>query len=176
VSRLTRLKGIEQFLEAAAALKLRYPDVRFLIVGETSPVDQAYLVELQRLATSLGVIDRVTFTGRRSDIPELLAAADVSVMPSLNEALSNVLLESMAAGAPVCRDARGRYAGGARRRRSRAAGAARRRRCDHGSRFTIAGRSRAGLPAGAGGGGRSLASGSRSIAWFVRRRTSIPSC
>src|SRR6185503_5152907 len=79
----------------------RYPDVRFLIVGETSPPDPAYLVELQRLAADLGVFDRVSFTGRRSDIPEVLAAADVSVMPSLNEALSNVLLESMAAGAPV---------------------------------------------------------------------------
>jgi glycosyltransferase involved in cell wall biosynthesis len=101
VSRLTRLKGIEHFLEAAAVLKRRYPDVRFLIVGETSPPDPSYLAELQRLATTVGVIDRVTFTGRRSDIPEVLAAAAVSVMPSLNEALSNVLLESMAAGAPV---------------------------------------------------------------------------
>jgi len=101
VSRLTRLKGIEHFLEAAAVLKQRHPDVRFLIVGETSPPDPSYLAELQRLATTLGVIDRVTFTGRRSDIPDVLAAAAVSVMPSLNEALSNVLLESMAAGAPV---------------------------------------------------------------------------
>ena len=101
VSRLTRLKGIEHFLEAAAVLKRRYPDVRFLIVGETSPPDPSYLAELQRLAATLGVIDRVTFTGRRSDIPDVLAAAAVSVMPSLNEALSNVLLESMAAGAPV---------------------------------------------------------------------------
>jgi glycosyltransferase involved in cell wall biosynthesis len=43
----------------------------------------------------------VTFTGRRSDIPAILGAADVAVMPSLNEALSNVVLESMAAAAPV---------------------------------------------------------------------------
>jgi glycosyltransferase involved in cell wall biosynthesis len=101
VSRLARLKGIEYFLRAAAALKPRYPDVRFLIVGETSPPDPAYLRDLQRLAADLGVDGQVTFTGRRSDVPAILGAADVSVMPSLNEALSNVLLESMAAAAPV---------------------------------------------------------------------------
>jgi glycosyltransferase involved in cell wall biosynthesis len=100
-SRLTRLKGIECFLAAAAALKATHPDVRFLIVGETSPPDPAYLQSLERLTTELGVADRVTFTGRRSDIPAVLGAADVAVMPSLNEALSNVVLESMAAGAPV---------------------------------------------------------------------------
>jgi glycosyltransferase involved in cell wall biosynthesis len=101
VSRLTRLKGIENFLEAAAALKPRYPDARFLIVGETSPHDRPYLKELTDLAERLGVADRVTFTGLRSDIPAVLGSAAVAVMPSLNEALSNVLLESMAAGAPV---------------------------------------------------------------------------
>jgi glycosyltransferase involved in cell wall biosynthesis len=101
VSRLTRLKGIEQFLQAAAALKPRYHGVRFLIVGETSPPDPAYLAQLLALSHSLGVADVVTFTGLRSDVPSVLGAADVAVMPSLNEALSNVLLESMAAGAPV---------------------------------------------------------------------------
>jgi glycosyltransferase involved in cell wall biosynthesis len=101
VSRLTPLKGIENFLEAAAALKPRYPHVRFLIVGETSPHDRPYLKELTDLAAQLGVADRVMFTGLRSDIPALLGSASVAVMPSLNEALSNVLLESMAAGAPV---------------------------------------------------------------------------
>ena len=101
VSRLARLKGIEYFLHAAAALKARYADVRFLIVGETSPPDPAYLRDLEQLAETVGVADRVTFTGRRSDVPAILSAADVAVMPSLNEALSNVLLESMAAAAAV---------------------------------------------------------------------------
>ena len=101
VSRLARLKGVEYFLEAAAMLRPRYPDVRFLIVGETSPPDPGYLAALERMSDSLGVRDRVTFTGRRSDVPAVLSAATVAVMPSLNEALSNVLLESMAAGAPV---------------------------------------------------------------------------
>jgi glycosyltransferase involved in cell wall biosynthesis len=101
VSRLTRLKGIENFLEAAAALKPRYPEARFLVVGETSPHDRPYLEELTSLAGRLGVADRVVFTGLRSDVPALLGCASVAVMPSLNEALSNVLLESMAAGAAV---------------------------------------------------------------------------
>jgi len=101
VSRLTPLKGLENLLEAAAMLKPRYPDARFLIVGETSPMEVPYLGELKELADRLGVGDRVIFTGRRSDVPALLSSINVSVMPSLNEALSNVLLESMGAGAPT---------------------------------------------------------------------------
>jgi len=101
VSRLTRLKGLETFLEAATMLKLSHPEARFLIIGETAPTDTAYLEVLTRLAADLGIADRVTFTGIRSDVPRLLSSVDVSVMPSHNEALSNVLLESMAAGAPT---------------------------------------------------------------------------
>jgi glycosyltransferase involved in cell wall biosynthesis len=101
VSRLTALKGLEQFLQAAAALHSRFPNVRFLVVGETSPHNREYLPELQQLAERLRVAHRVIFTGLRSDIPALLSSVSVSVMPSLNEALSNVLLESMAAGAPT---------------------------------------------------------------------------
>jgi glycosyltransferase involved in cell wall biosynthesis len=101
VSRLTRLKGLENLLEAAAMLKPRYPSARFVVVGETSPMEVPYLGELKQLADRLGVGDRVIFTGRRSDVPALLSSVNVSVMPSLNEALSNVLLESMGAGAPT---------------------------------------------------------------------------
>jgi glycosyltransferase involved in cell wall biosynthesis len=101
VSRLTRLKGLEQLIEATALLRERHPDAHVLIVGETAPSETAYLEGLKRLAEQHRVTDRVIFTGLRSDVSALLAAADVSVMPSLNEALSNVLLESMAAGAPT---------------------------------------------------------------------------
>ena len=101
VSRLTRLKGLEHFLEAAAMVRSRIPDVRFVIVGETSPMDRGYLAELQHYACCCGVADGVTFTGLRRDVPAVLSSVTVSVMPSLNEALSNVVLESMAAGAPT---------------------------------------------------------------------------
>ena len=101
ISRLTRLKGLEHFLEAAAMVRARVPNARFLIAGETSPMDREYLAELQQYAERCGVAESVIFTGLRRDVPAVLSSLDVSVMPSLNEALSNVVLESMAAGAPT---------------------------------------------------------------------------
>jgi len=101
VSRLTRLKGLEHFLEAAAIVRSRVPGVHFLVVGETSPMDLDYLEDLRKFAARCGVAGDVTFTGLRTDVPAVLSSLTVSVMPSLNEALSNVVLESMAAGAPT---------------------------------------------------------------------------
>jgi L-malate glycosyltransferase len=101
VSRLTHLKGLEHFLEAAAIVRSRVPNVRFLIVGETNPMYRHYLGELEAYAARCGVAEHVIFTGLRTDVPSVLASLTVSVMPSLNEALSNVVLESMAAGAPT---------------------------------------------------------------------------
>jgi glycosyltransferase involved in cell wall biosynthesis len=101
VSRLNCLKGIDHFLEAAAIVSPRFADARFVIIGEPNPSDRLYLDKLTALAERLGIRDRVVFAGMRSDVPSVLGCAAVSVMPSLNEALSNVVLESMAAGAPV---------------------------------------------------------------------------
>jgi glycosyltransferase involved in cell wall biosynthesis len=71
------------------------------VVGEAGPDDRDYQAALAARASRLGLGRRVIFAGLRTDVPALLAASTVSVMPSLNEALSNVLLESMAAGAPT---------------------------------------------------------------------------
>lgn len=95
-SRLNGMKGIEYFLEAAAMIAPNFPDVRFLVVG-----DGAKRKELEAHAVSLGLSSRVTFTGFRTDVPDLLPEATVSVLPSLSEGLSNSLLESMASGVPV---------------------------------------------------------------------------
>ncbi|RPI57737.1 MAG: glycosyltransferase [Acidobacteria bacterium] len=101
VSRIVRLKGLEQFVEAAAVVAHRCPEVRFLIVGEPNPSQRELLAELAERAVRLNIRDRVVFTGRRADVPAILASVTVSVIPSLDEALSNALLESMAAGAPI---------------------------------------------------------------------------
>jgi len=56
---------------------------------------------LEQLAEKLGVSARVTFLGFRSDIPQLLACADVVVLPSLAEGLPLAVLEAMSAGTPL---------------------------------------------------------------------------
>jgi glycosyltransferase involved in cell wall biosynthesis len=99
ISRLNPLKGIEYFLDAAARLSTRFGDARFVIVGDG--IDPPYRESLERRARTLGLARRVIFTGFRLDMESLLAELDVSVLPSLSEGLSNVLLESMAAGIPV---------------------------------------------------------------------------
>jgi len=101
VSRLAPLKGIDHFLRAAAMAGARFPDARFMVIGDANPDDRSYVDVLIGLAERLRIRDRVVFTGLRTDVPALLSCATVSVMPSLNEALPNVLLESMAAGAAV---------------------------------------------------------------------------
>jgi glycosyltransferase involved in cell wall biosynthesis len=94
--RLHQIKGVEHFLEAAVILCRRFPDVRFLVAG-----DGYHRQALERHAADLGLGSRVIFTGLRHDVPEFLQQVNVSVLPSLSEALSNTLLESMAAGVPV---------------------------------------------------------------------------
>ena len=98
IARLEPVKGVEYFIRAAAILKKRLPAVklRFVIIGggelETS---------LRNLADSLGTADSVLFTGFRSDAAALLAALDIYVQPSLNEAMGRAPLEAQAQGIPV---------------------------------------------------------------------------
>jgi glycosyltransferase involved in cell wall biosynthesis len=56
---------------------------------------------LRTLARDEGIAERVTLLGFRRDVPDILAAADVFVMPSLSEGLPLALVEAMAAGLPV---------------------------------------------------------------------------
>jgi len=98
-SRLNPLKGVEDFLQAAAIVTGHFPEVRFLIAGDAIQAD--YMRDLKGYVVRLGLEKRVVFAGFRLDMPELLSEVAVSVLPSLSEGLSNTLLESMAAGVPV---------------------------------------------------------------------------
>ena len=72
------------------------PEVEFLLVGD-GPLRPGF----EARATELGIAAKVIFAGERHDIPAMLASMDVSVLISSSESLSNVILESMAAGVPV---------------------------------------------------------------------------
>lgn len=108
LARLNPKKGIECFLEAAARVHQQCPDACFLAVGEAYirvdgefRIDPVYRRKLHDRVQELGIGGCFRFTGMREDVPEILAAATVSVLPSYSEGVSNTLLESMAAGAPV---------------------------------------------------------------------------
>jgi glycosyltransferase involved in cell wall biosynthesis len=89
-------KGIQHMLAALPAVAAAFPAVRYLLVG-----DGPHRPALEQQARDLGLADRVVFAGAREDVPRLLAAADIFVLPSLTEALPTVVAEAMAAGLPI---------------------------------------------------------------------------
>jgi glycosyltransferase involved in cell wall biosynthesis len=96
VGRLTRQKGFPFLVDAAARVLEIMPQARFVIVGDGE--DRSML---HSRAESLGLRERVVFTGARSDVAELLTTFDLFVSSSLWEGLPTVIMESMAAGVPV---------------------------------------------------------------------------
>ena len=88
-------KGHQELFRALAGLKDRYPLEALIIGGGRREA------ELRQLAAELGLGPRVNFLGQRRDIPDLLAALDILVLPSYSEGVSLALLEAMAAGLPV---------------------------------------------------------------------------
>lgn len=90
------MKNHTAFLRVAARVAGKHPHVEFVLVG-----DGPLRPELERQATALGLGARVVFLGERQDIPAVLASLDVNVLTSVSESLSNVIMESMAAGVPV---------------------------------------------------------------------------
>lgn len=95
VSRLHLEKGYESLFAGLEGLKSRFP-LKVLVAG-TGPHEG----EIRELAARRSLGETVEFLGYRRDIPELLAALDVFVLPSIKEGFSNSLLEAMAAGLPV---------------------------------------------------------------------------
>jgi glycosyltransferase involved in cell wall biosynthesis len=96
MARLIMVKGIEYFLDAIPQILAKSPKTRFLIVGDGP--DRA---ELEAYAASKGCGKSVIFAGFRLDVPGILKNVSISVLPSLSEGLSNVLIEAMASGIPV---------------------------------------------------------------------------
>jgi N,N'-diacetylbacillosaminyl-diphospho-undecaprenol alpha-1,3-N-acetylgalactosaminyltransferase len=110
VARLIRPKGVLEFAEASRLVRRARPDVTFLLIGEPDPGNPLTLeaLDLEWLRETAGL----RLAGRRSDVPTLLAAADVFALPSYyGEGVPRSTLEAMAMELPVvtcdgpgCRD------------------------------------------------------------------------
>ena len=96
ISRLHPTKGFKYLLEAAPKILERFPNTRFIIVGD-GPAKK----DLMEYAKSLSIEGSVEFSGTRMDIPAILSAADILVHPSIREGLSLSVIEAHAMGIPV---------------------------------------------------------------------------
>jgi glycosyltransferase involved in cell wall biosynthesis len=89
-------KNHRGFLRAAKMLSEKFSHLEFVLAGD-GPLRGG----LEKEAAELGLREGVKFLGDRRDISAVLASLDISVVPSASESLSNVMLESMAAGIAV---------------------------------------------------------------------------
>ncbi|RKY68545.1 MAG: glycosyl transferase [Candidatus Latescibacterota bacterium] len=96
VAALAAHKDYPNFLQAARIMADRFPQVRFLIVGEGKEAGK-----LKKLSAELDLKRWVIFTGFRKDIPRLLSIFDVFVVSSYLEGLCTSILDAMVAGVPV---------------------------------------------------------------------------
>ena len=87
-----RRKGLEYIIKALPQVK---ENVKLLVVGKDNP--EPY----KKLASKLGVLDRIIFAGFVPDISEFYAASDIFVFPTAYEAFSLATLEAVASGLPI---------------------------------------------------------------------------
>lgn len=98
-SRLLWDKGVGEFVEAACLLRSQGVQARFVLVGEPDQANPAAVPPAQLAAwRDEGVVE---CWGRREDMPEVFAGADVVCLPSYREGLPKVLVEAAACGRPI---------------------------------------------------------------------------
>ena len=98
LGRITYQKGPEYFIEAAAKVLKRYPDVRFVMAGSGDLLNKS----IRRVA-KLGIATKFHFTGflRGEDVKRMFAFSDVYVMPSVSEPFGISPLEAMRSNVPT---------------------------------------------------------------------------
>lgn len=95
-------KGQHVLIDAAPAVLARYPDMKFVIVGESPPGAEGYASKLREQVLRLGLTGKVLFSGYRSDVPSVMQAADIVVHASTSpEPFGRVVIEGMVMRTPV---------------------------------------------------------------------------
>jgi glycosyltransferase involved in cell wall biosynthesis len=105
VAQLVEWKRQHVLIEAFRAVVDAHPAARLLLVG-TDPyapltAGKSYIDRCRSLVRRLGLDDRVVFAGRRGDVPQILAEADIACLPSVDDPCALVHIEAMAVGTPV---------------------------------------------------------------------------
>jgi glycosyltransferase involved in cell wall biosynthesis len=95
VSNLRFEKGVDVLLFAWRSVCERAPTARLIIVG-----DGPLRCQMEYLAQTLAIVDRVEFAGQQSDVPAQLHRGGVAVLSSRTEGMPNAVLEAMACGLP----------------------------------------------------------------------------
>jgi L-malate glycosyltransferase len=108
VAQITPWKGQDTSIRALARLRDGGLDAHLLLVGKVAfggkavrYDNHAFLRQLHELVEQLGLDGAVHILGERRDVPEILRAVDLSLLPSWDEPFANVMLESMAMGTPL---------------------------------------------------------------------------
>ncbi len=108
VAQLSPWKGQDTAIEALRLLCERHLDAHLLLIGSAKFVarstrfdNEAYVAGLHRLTADAGLADRVSWLGERDDVPELIRALDMLLLPSHEEPFGRALLEAMALEVPV---------------------------------------------------------------------------
>lgn len=94
VGRIDSVKNPLMFIQAAVLLKDK--NLHFLLVG-----DGELMESMRRKVDEMSLNEKFTFTGHRTDIPNLLAAMDIYVLTSLNEGFGRTIIEAQSANLPV---------------------------------------------------------------------------
>jgi glycosyltransferase involved in cell wall biosynthesis len=108
VGQLTPWKGQDHAIRVLARAIDERPDLRLLLAGSAKFVsratrfdNQTYVRGLHELVDALGVAGRVAFLGEQADVPQLLRAVDVALVPSWEEPFGRAVTEALAMEVPV---------------------------------------------------------------------------
>jgi glycosyltransferase involved in cell wall biosynthesis len=96
------VKGHSTLIAAAREVVSRFPQARFVLVGDGEKRKQ-----FEAAVQAAGIAANFMFLGRRNDVADILAACDIAVLPSAAEGMPNAVLEYMAACLPVVASAVG---------------------------------------------------------------------
>ena len=108
VAQLSPWKGQDTAVEALGLLAASGVDAHLLLIGSAKFVasatrfdNEAYVAGLKARIAELQIGDRVSWLGEREDVPELMRALDMLLLPSQEEPFGRALIEAMALGVPV---------------------------------------------------------------------------